>query len=132
MTTSTMRNRLHVVPFSVVVGLAALAVTLLSVTVATTTSSVTPAIVTRSVLVTALLLVTSRAFVARAGDGGRPVARALLAGLLLAYVIDVASWVGRAYASQLVLDPGPVTALCDLVLWLAVGATALLGRNGRP
>ena len=105
-----------------VAWLAALLVTLPSGSVATT-------VVMRTVLTLATLALLTRILVRRAYDGpglARGVAVAAVASCLLC----PATWVGRALAAQLLLDPSPVTAVVDLALWVLVVVVA--GRSVQP
>lgn len=129
LTTHTRAVAPLVLRFGVVLGVSSLSIALLSATVAVAASTATTGVVIRSLLVTLLLLLTARGFAARTSTLPHPT-RLLLAGLTIAYAVNLTSWVGRGYAAQLAFDPGPLTAVVDLGLWLVVGCTPLLaGRH---
>lgn len=102
--------------------LAALLVTLPSGSVATT-------VVMRTLLTLATLVLLTRILVRRAYDGPG-LARAVIAAAVASGVLFPATWVGRALGAQLLLDPSPLTALVDLLLWVVVVVAA--GRSVRP
>ena len=56
----------------------------------------------------------------------------LLTGVV-GYLLDPLSWVGRGFVTQLFLEPGAVTVLADLALWLVLawGACTLRVRDGQ-
>lgn len=103
-------------------GFGALVVSLLATMLGLATLSVTTAVVLRTLFVTAVLVLLVP--LAIRGDAVRPAGverlGTVLVGGVLGYLVDLASWNGRAYAAQLVLDPGVLTFLLDLVLWLGV------------
>ena len=47
-------------------------------------------------------------------------------GLVVGYALCPGAWSGRAYAAELLTEPGTTTRLVDLVLWLVVGGVTLL------
>jgi hypothetical protein len=102
--------------------LAALLVTLPSGSVATT-------VVMRTVLTLATLALLTRILVRRAYDGPG-LARGVAVAAVASYLLFPATWVGRALAAQLLLDPSPVTAVVDLALWVVIVVVA--GRSVQP
>lgn len=109
---------------AVALALGALVAWLAALTLTLPSGSVAAAVVLRTVLVGLILVLLTRILMRRAYAGDGLVGRAVLAGLL-GYALFPGTWAGRALAGQLLLDPGPVTAALDLVLWLAlVGAAA--------
>jgi hypothetical protein len=105
-----------------VAWMAALLVALPSGSVATT-------VIIRTVLTLSTLVLLTRILVRRAYDGPG-LAPAVVAAAVASGAVFPATWVGRALGAQLLLDPGPVTALLDLVLWVVVVVAA--GRSVRP
>ncbi|MGN6611672.1 MAG: hypothetical protein ACTHLJ_07830 [Angustibacter sp.] len=97
----------------------------------TTTHQAGPAIALRAVLVTVVLLLLLPALV-RPGlvELRHPPLVSVLVGSGAAYLLDPFAWSGRGYALQLVLHPGLITLVLDLVLWLAVTAGAVAWRLG--
>lgn len=114
---------------AVVTGLGSLAATLVAIFVSYPAHDVDVEIVTKTVLVTLVLFLLlpnaiRRPWARHRGSG----LLSVLVGTVLGYVVDVASWAGRAYAGQLVHSPGAVTILLDLALWLVVVAIAVQVR----
>lgn len=104
--------------------------------VAIPNSQVTVAIVFRTVLITLLLAVVLPSVL----NGLRPAVEAqrlqptVILGAVIGYALDPFAWGGRAYATSLFTPPGPVTAIADLALWVAVAwaACALRVRPQHP
>ena len=92
------------------------------------TFDVTAGLALRAILVTVVLLVVSwfavRTRVLSATRAGLRLGALL--GLVLGYAISPTTWNGRTYATQLVAEPGALTIVVDLVLWLVVGGAAVL------
>ncbi|MBF0689493.1 MAG: hypothetical protein IR158_17220 [Cellulomonas sp.] len=89
---------------------------------------VTAGIILRALLVTVVLLVAGWFAVrARVLSTTRTGLRlGALLGLVLGYALSPTTWAGRTYAAQLVAEPGAVTIVLDLALWLLVGGVAVL------
>lgn len=111
-----------VVRTALVCGIGGTVVGLCAAAVAIPNGQVTVGTVLRSVLVAVLLtavLPSSLSGLTPPVDEGRLQASVLL-GALVGYLIDPLSWVGRAFVSQLLGEPGLLTALTDLALWVAL------------
>ncbi|UDY23772.1 hypothetical protein [Nocardioides sp. Kera G14] len=76
-----------------------------------------------SLLVIALVV---RRHVSRPREAPEP-AWAVPVAALVAYALTPAAWVGRALIGQVALDPGPLTVVIDLVVW--VGMAVLVARS---
>lgn len=94
-------------------------------------ASATAVVVLRTLLSAGALVLVTRAFVRRAYDGSRLPA-SVLAAAVLSYAVSPAAWAGRALAGQLVLSPGVLTILVDLLLWVAVVLLASRTVAPRP
>jgi|GEM_PF-3679094 len=83
-------------------------------------------LVLRAVLVGVLLVLVTL------GTDRRRALPTLAAIAAVAYVLDPATWGGRALLAQLWLEPGPATILIDGIVWVAlVVATAWAKRAVR-
>lgn len=107
----------------------ALAAWLTAVILLLAAGNVTAIVILRSLLCMGFLVFLTRAMVRRAYDGDG-LAPAVLAAALVSYAIFPAAWIGRALFAQLVLDPGLVTAVVDLAVWVVV--VVLAGRSVEP
>ena len=111
-----------VVRTALVCGLGGTVVGLCAAAVAIPNGQVTVGVVLRSVLVVVLLaavLPSSISGMAPPVDQAR-LQPSVLVGAALGYVLDPMSWVGRSFVTQLFVDPGVVTGVADLALWLAL------------
>ena len=91
--------------------------------------SVATTVVVRTALTLVTLVLLTRILVRRAYDGPG-LARGVAVAAVVSGVLFPATWVGRALAAQLLLDPGPVTAVLDLAVWVVVVVVA--GRSVQP
>ena len=101
---------------------------LLALWVGSSTLSVGAGVAVRTVLVV-LVLVLAPAIAARRHllDVDRTVLRRSAAvGLVLGYLLNPLSWLGRAFVAQAFVPVGLASAAVDLVLWTAVGMGAVL------
>lgn len=91
--------------------------------------NVTAIVIFRTVLCIGALVFLTRVMVRRAyaGDGLAP---AVLTAAALSYALFPAAWTGRALFAQLIVDPGVVTTVVDLMVWVVV--VVLAGRSVRP
>ena len=114
-------DRRAVVRTALVCGIGGTVVGLCAAAVAIPNGQVTVGVVLRSVLVGALLtaVLPSRSGLRPPVDEAR-LQPSVLVGAALGYLLDPLAWVGRAFVSQLLGDPGVLTALADLALWLAL------------
>ncbi len=100
----------------------------LALWVGSTTLSVGAGVTARTLLVT-LVLVLAPAIAVRRHllDVSRAVLRRSAAvGLVLGYLLDPMSWLGRAFVAQSFVPVGPASAAVDLVLWTGVGMGAVV------
>lgn len=123
-----------VVRTALVCGLGGTVVGLCAAAVAIPNGQVTVGVVLRSVLVVVLLtlvLPSSLRGLRPPVDVGR-LQPSVLVGAGVGYLLDPLSWVGRGFVTQLFLEPGAVTVLADLALWLVLawGACTLRVRDG--
>jgi hypothetical protein len=102
---------------------------LAGVMIALPSGSVATAVVLRTLLTLATVGLLTRLVVRRAYDGP-DLARTLWVAAVVSGALFPPTWLGRALAGQLVLDPGPLTVVIDLVLW--VGLVVLAGRSVSP
>jgi hypothetical protein len=115
-------DRRAVVRTALVCGIGGTVVGLCAAAVAIPNGQVTVGVVLRSVLVAVLLtaaLPSSLSGLRPPVDEAR-LQPSVLVGAALGYLVDPLSWVGRAFVSQLLGDPGVLTALADLALWVAL------------
>lgn len=87
--------------------------------------SVTATVVLRSLLTAVVLVLLARIVVRRAEDGPGLVPT-VVAAAVASYALSPQAWAGRGLAGQLLLEPGLLTVMVDLVLWVVVvvGAAA--------
>ncbi|TWP35942.1 hypothetical protein [Leekyejoonella antrihumi] len=93
------------------------------------TGGMTRAVLFRGLLVTVSLLIAAWVAARRATASGiDSILPTVATGATVGCLLDPASWDGRAYLAQLVLAPGMITAVLDLVIWVAltVAGTAVL------
>jgi hypothetical protein len=104
-------------------GLAAFVMGLLAASVANSTGNETAGFLVRGLLamVMVLLICRSLARTARRKGLSQP-ALAVLVGAALGFLIDPLTWAARTALTQVVANPGVVTLLGDLLLWLLVAA----------
>lgn len=89
----------------------------------------TAIVVARTLLCIGFLAFLTRVMVRRA-YAGEGLTQTVLGAAVLSYALFPPTWAGRALVSQLLLDPGFLTALLDLVVWFAV--VALAARTVAP
>lgn len=117
-----------IIQVALTTALGALLSSLAGVYVALQTFDVQAGLVLRMILVTVVLLLAGW-FAARTRllSATRTQLRVNgVLGLVAGYALSPTTWNGRTYAGQLVTEPGVLTVLLDLVLWLVVGGTAVL------
>ena len=109
--------------------LGALTAWLVAVLLLLPAGNVTAIVIVRTVLCMGCLAFVTRVMVRRAyaGTGLLP---GVLAGAVLSYGLFPPTWTGRALVGQSLLDPGPVAAVIDLVVWVAV--VTLAARSVEP
>jgi hypothetical protein len=100
-------------------AVAGLATGLLGASVGISTGNLTAGILIRGVLTLVLVLLICRAVGARRVRAARPT---LVAGALLGFLLDPLTWEARTALTQLAADPGPITLIGDLLLWLSAAA----------
>jgi hypothetical protein len=104
---------------------------LLGTSVGSSTGNLTAGILIRGVLSLVVVLLICRALGGRAKQAGiaRPVL-VVVVGALIGFALDPLTWEGRTALTQLATDPGALTLIGDLVLWLlAAGAGGYLGAR---
>jgi hypothetical protein len=81
----------------------------------------------RGLLTMVLVLLICRAAAARAKRSGlaRP-ALTIGAGALLGFLLDPLTWVARTALTQVFVEPGALTLIGDLALWLLVAGLGIL------
>lgn len=97
-------------------------------------AGVTPAVALRGLVALLLVFLACHLLAVRAVRAGaqRP-ALLVIAGALAGYLLDPLTWLGRTAATQLVAEPGRLTAIGDLACWLAVAtAAAVLAVRRTP
>ena len=101
---------------------------LLALWVGSTTLSVGAGVTVRAVLVVLVLVLVPAIAVRRhLLDVNRTVLRRSAAvGLVLGYLLNPLSWLGRAFVAQTFVPVGLASAAVDLALWTAVGMGAVL------
>jgi len=101
---------------------------LLALWVGSTTLSVGAGVTVRVVLVVlVLLLAPAIAVRRRLLDVDRTVLRrSAVVGLVLGYLLNPLSWLGRAFVAQTFVPVGVASAAVDLMLWTGVGMGAVL------
>ena len=113
-------------------ALAGFVTALLGTSVAGSTGNLTSGILIRGVLGLVSVLLICRSFGRQARQRGlhRP-ALLTVGGALLGFGLDPLSWQARTALTQLATEPGILTLLGDLVLWLlvAVGGAELGARS---
>lgn len=113
-------------------GIAAFVMGLLAVSVANSTGNVTAGFLVRGLLALVMVLLICRVLAGTAKRKGlpRPVLLVMV-GAVLGFLIDPLTWEARTALTQVVSDPGGVTLVGDLVLWLlAAGVGAQWGARG--
>ena len=101
---------------------------LLALWVGSTTLSVAAGVTVRAVLVVLVLVLVPAIAVRRhVLDVDRAVLRRSAAvGVVLGYLLNPLSWVGRAFVAQSFVPVGVASAAVDLVLWTGIGTAAVL------
>lgn len=94
-----------------------------------TATSVTVTVVLRTLLSLGILAILTRVLVRRA-TASEALPRTVLVAAVLSYAVSPTAWEGRALMGQAFTDPGVVTVLIDLVVW--VGIVVLSGRSVQP
>ena len=96
--------------------------------IALATFEVDAALVFRALVVLTVLLVAPYLLVRRrvlsATRRGLVLAGAV--GLTAGFALNPFGWTGHGFFAQLIVGPGPVTALFDLAAWLVVGSVAVV------
>ena len=90
-------------------------------------TSATSGEVTRVFLVIAALAVTAFAWWTRMTPDDKP--EALLAGLVLGWLLNPSSWNGTSFGGRLVSDMTLAAILVDLVLWVIVSFVLVLALS---
>lgn len=114
-------NFVHVIKIGITAALLSFVACLIAGFVAADHVDITAALRVRVVLVALSLLLTTVIAVRRWPTRRAP-ELTLLTGLLLGWLINPQSWIGRSYGGQLLVDAGIGSAGLDLVLWAATAA----------
>lgn len=94
-----------------------------------TANSVTVSVVLRTLLEVGILVILTRVLVRRS-HAGPSLHRTVAVSAVLSYAVSPTAWEGRALVGQLFSDPGVVTVVVDLVVWVAT--VVLAGRSVSP
>ena len=97
--------------------------------IALPSGSVSATVVVRTLLTLATVVLLTRLVVRRA-YAAPDLRRSVWVVAALSAALFPPMWLGRALGGQLLLDPGPVTVLIDLVVW--AGVVALAGASVTP
>lgn len=113
-----------------VTAVGGLVLSLCAAAVALPNGQVTVSVVLRTLLVTALLALALPGVLNALRPAIDPLVLqpTVLLGATLGYLLNPFAWSGRAYLGQLLFDPGAVTFVADLALWVAVAWAACMLR----
>jgi hypothetical protein len=108
-----------IVRLALVLAVGALVAWLAALFLTVSAGSVTAVVVLRTMLVGVILVLLTRLVMRGAYDVPGVQARVALAAVL-GFAVFPATWAGRSLLGQLMVDPGPLSVLIDLVVWVAV------------
>jgi hypothetical protein len=94
-----------------------------------TASSVVVTVVLRTLLSLGILAILTRVLV-RHARASEALSRTVVVAAVLSYAVSPSAWEGRALLGQAFTDPGVVTVVLDLAVW--VGIVVLSGRSVEP